>query len=363
VLILRLIQGVSGAMIFSTNIAILLDAHPKNMRGKVLGYSSAMIYVGLSLGPVFGGLLTHNFGWRSVFIVNFIVSTSALVVAFIGIPKKAKADNVDAAPQEKVGYDVPGMVLYSLTMLCVLYGFTIVSEGITGYILIGVGVALLAVFLRHETKTKHPALEVRLFKNVNFLLSNLAALLNYGATFATGYLVSIYLQVVMSIDAQSAGLIMICQPAFMALIAPFAGHLSDKHSPYKLASLGMAFCSVSLASYIFLGTESSIVHVIINLVLIGIGFGFFSAPNTNAIMSNVKPADFGVASSLTASMRSLGQVSSMAIITFIMNSNLGGQTLYDAAPETLIAVFRTSFTIFTVICLIGIIISFGRKTK
>jgi EmrB/QacA subfamily drug resistance transporter len=367
VLILRLAQGVSGAMIFSTNTAILLDAYPANMRGRVLGYSSAMIYVGLSLGPVFGGLLTHNFGWRSVFIVNFIVSATAFFVAFAGIPKNAKTDrgSQESVPRgtEMVGYDVPGMILYSLTMLFILYGFTIVSDGIVGFALIGVGVLLLIVFLRHESRTEHPALEVRLFKNVNFLLSNLAALLNYGATFATGYLVSIYLQIIMSIDAQSAGLIMICQPAFMALIAPFAGKLSDKYSPYKLSSIGMALCSASLASYIFLETESSLVHVIINLVLIGIGFGFFSAPNTNAIMSNVKPADFGVASSLTASMRSLGQVSSMAIITIIMNSNLAGQTLHEAGPETLISVLRISFTIFTGICLIGIIVSFGRKTK
>ncbi|MDR3072445.1 MAG: MFS transporter [Clostridiales Family XIII bacterium] len=362
VLVLRILQGVGGAMIFSTNIAILVNAYPPQMRGKVIGFSVAATYVGLSMGPVVGGLLTHNSGWRSVFLVNFICGLIAFLVALFNVPKTSRAGNKSS--KEKKDYDVPGMLMYFVSMLSTMYGLTILSSGILGWVLTIAGIGLLILFVRHEGRVEHPALAVRLFKNnPNFLLSNLAALLNYGATFATGYLVSIYLQTVQAYDAQQAGLILICQPAVMAVISPFAGRLSDKKSPFLLASIGMAFCAVSLFSYIFLGTDAPMFHIIINLVLVGIGFGLFSSPNTNVIMSSVPPKDSSIASSLLATMRTVGQVLSMAIITFIMNSHLGDKTLQNSPPELLVSAMKTSFIVFAAICAVGVLTSLQRKTN
>jgi EmrB/QacA subfamily drug resistance transporter len=356
VLVLRILQGIGGAMIFATNIAILVNAYPPQMRGKVLGYSVASTYVGLSMGPVAGGLLTHNFGWRSVFAVNLVAGLLAFFIALLRLPREQKKTGAKS-------YDAPGMLLYSFSVFGIMYGLTTVSDGWLGTAILVAGLALFFVFLRHELRTEMPALEVRLFKNnPNFLLSNLAALLNYGATYATGYLVSIFLQVVQGHDPQQSGLIMICQPAMMAVVSLFAGRLSDRHSPYRLASIGMAFCTVSLFSYIFVGVEASLGHIILNLVLVGIGFGFFASPNTNAIMSNVKPQDYSVASSLISTMRTIGQVGSMAIITAVTQMRLGSQTFEEAPAIDLVGAMRFAFIIFSIICAAGIFISLQRHS-
>ena len=360
ILILRILQGLSCALIFATNNAILIDAYPGNMRGKVLGFSVTATYFGLSTGPVFGGLITHYLGWRYIFLFTVVISLVAMIVALIKLPKAT----TDHEEKTKGAFNVSGNLLYLAMIFCVMYGFSSFAENHFAKILIVVGFALGVLFMIHELKTTKPIIKMSLFiGNTSFLLSNLAALFNYGATFAVGYLMSIYLQLIMGFDSQIAGIILITQPLIMALISPFAGRASDKVSPFKLASFGMALCAVTLFSYTFLGTEGHLVHIMINLLVVGIGFGVFSSPNTNAVMSCVHPQDYSVASSILATMRSLGHTSSMAIITLIMSTNLGNLTFAEAAPEQLVSTMHTCFIVFSIICVVGVFISLQRKTK
>jgi MFS family permease len=377
ILIPRIFQGISGAMIFSTNTAILVNAFPKERRGKVLGYSVMMVYAGLSMGPVLGGVLTHNFKWPSIFIVSMIFGLIAFIVAVIGLPK---TDDTAHSVTGKGKYDLPGMLLYSIMIFCILYGFSSIGAGSSfdfaftvfgaqlifrfNLLLIILGVVLALIFGRHELRARLPVLQLRLFKkNPNFLFSNLASLLNYGATYAVTYLLSIYLQLIALYDAQITGIILIIQPLIQTVLSPLAGRLSDKYSPFKLASLGMAFCTAGLVSYLFITVDTSMVHIIINLVIVGIGFALFSSPNTNAIMSSVKPQDSTVASSLISTMRNLGHVTSMAILTLIMSAHLGSATFQDATPEQLVDTMHTGFIVFTIICAVGIFVSLQRKKK
>jgi predicted MFS family arabinose efflux permease len=243
-----------------------------------------------------------------------------------------------------------------------MYGFTIFSQNVFSYIILGAGIALLIIFIKIEMKTERPVIEIRLFRSVNFLLSNLAALFNYGATFAVGYLLSIYLQMVKGYNADISGLILIAQPAMQAILSPIAGRLSDKRSPYKLASFGMALCAASLLSYVFMDADAPLWHILLNLTVVGIGFGFFSSPNTNAIMSGVSPQDYGVASSLLSTMRSMGQIASMAIITIIMNIRLRNTPIDMADKDSIVASMHNAFIVFAGICTVGVFISLNRKS-
>ncbi|MDR2157092.1 MAG: MFS transporter [Clostridiales Family XIII bacterium] len=366
ILALRVTQGLGGAMIFSTNTAILVDAFPAEMRGKVLGYSVASVYAGLSVGPVIGGLLTHYFGWRSVFAVTAAVSIPALAVAISRLPKPQTSMNIgdgDAGTDDRKGsFNPVGICMYIAMVFCVMYGFSVISANPYAWILIVAGIAQFPIFAYHELHTKKPLIEIRLFaRNPNFLLSNLASLFNYGANFAVGYLLSIYLQLVMGFGAQISGIILICQPVMQAILSPLAGRLSDKYSPFKLASIGMACCAGSLFSYVFLGLDAPLFHVLINLTATGVGFGLFSSPNTNAVMSAVSPADYSVASSILATMRSLGHVSSMAVITLIMHMHLGDASFESSSPEMLMDTMRTAFIVFSAVCAVGVFISLQRK--
>jgi EmrB/QacA subfamily drug resistance transporter len=354
----RVFQGVGTAMIFATNTAIIADVYPPEKRGRVLGISVAFIYTGLSVGPVVGGLITHHLGWRYTFALSGAVALAAFVIAFSKLPKSLAKGQGSLKHMDSVG-----ILLYIAWAVTLMYGLTIFTQSAASYILTASGIALLFMFVKFEIKADNPVIEIRLFKNINFMLSNLAALFNYGATFAVGYLLSIYLQMVKGYGADVSGLVLIIQPIVQAIVSPVAGRLSDRHSPYRIASLGMGVCTASLAVFIFMDAATPIWAILANLAACGFGVALFSSPNTNAIMSGVQPRDYGVASSLTSTMRTMGQVVSMAIITIIMNVVIGHVPIGEAGADGLIQSMRTGFIVFVCVCAAGAAISLQRKPK
>jgi EmrB/QacA subfamily drug resistance transporter len=356
-LAIRGLQGFGAAMIFSTNIAVLISSFPGEDRGRVLGYSTASTYIGLSAGPVIGGLFNHYFGWRSIFLVTFAVSAVVCIIAMMKLPK-------DERKIEKSNFDILGNILYIGMIPTLLYGLSAFSTNILAKILLPIGIILALAFGTHELKVENPIVQLRLFaNNLAYTFSNIAALLNYGATFAIGYLLSIYLQVVMGYSSQVAGTILIAQPIVMALLSPYAGRLSDKISPFKLSSIGMGLCAVSLLIFSFISEAFPLWSIVAALVIAGVGFAFFSSPNTNAVMSCVDKKEYGVASSLLATMRNIGHTSSMAVVTVIVGMYMGNKALSEADPQLLISTMHTSFLIFTGICVVGTIISLKRKER
>lgn len=354
-ILFRGIQGIGAAMIFSTNTAVLISAFPGKERGKVLGYSIASTYVGLSAGPVVGGFLNHNFGWRSIFVLTAAIAGIALILAWRRLPN-------DTMQPEDVDYDKTGTLLYLGMILLTMYGLSELGHGILPILLTAAGLVLAILFVRHELKAAEPIVQVRMFRdNIAYTFSNLAALMNYGATYAISYLLSIYLQVVMGFSSQTAGLILIVQPVLMAILSPAAGRWSDKISPFKLASLGMAFCAAGVLLCAFFNLETRLWLVIAALTVTGIGFALFSSPNTNAVMACVEKQDYGVASSILATMRSLGHTLSMVIVTVIVNNYMGAQALEAAPPQLLIKTMHLAFAIYTGICIVGIFISLKRN--
>ena len=356
-LTLRVVQGIGAAMIFSTNTAVLISAFSPEKRGKVLGYSIASTYIGLSAGPVVGGFLNYYLGWRSIFIATFAVSIIVFFIAAKKLPAKKAENNGE-------DMDILGNILYIFMLTLIMFGLSSFSTFAYSRYLIIVGVILFVLFVYHELKTEYPIIKIRLFAhNIGYSFSNIAALMNYGATFALGYLLSIYLQVVEGYSSQISGLILISQPLMMAILSPYTGRLSDRVSPFKLASFGMALCASGLFAFIFISKDYPFPLIIVNLIVVGIGFAFFSSPNTNAVMACVDKADYGVASSILATMRSIGHSMSMAIVTFIVARQMGNVTLTEAEPKLIIETMHIAFIIFTCVCAVGIFISLKRKTS
>lgn len=351
---MRLLQGAGGAMLFATNNAILLSAFPPEKHGSALGKSVASTYTGLSLGPVFGGILNHNFGWRSIFIAGAIVGTVAFVTAVKGLKK-------EEVTHKSEHHDYVGSALYMAMMMALIYGLTNLTVSKYSWIILVMSIIIGVVFIRTELKAKDPVIKITMFtEDAVFTLSNIAALLNYGATFAISYLLSIYLQEVAGYSSQTAGLILIFQPAVMALLSPWAGKLSDRIEPYKLATTGMMIITIGLLIYTRLGESFPIAAVIGVLIFMGMGFALFSSPNTKAIMSRVKPEDYGVANSITATMRNLGQSFSMAVVTIIMGIVMGSSTLQQASKGMLIHSMRVAFLVFVILSAAAVLMSAKR---
>lgn len=190
--------------------------------------------------------------------------------------------------------------------------------------------------------------------------SNLAALINYSATAAVAFLLSLYLQYIKGRRPQAAGLILVSQPIIMAIFSPLAGRLSDKIEPRLVASTGMALTVVGLAWLIFLTENTPIAWLIANLVLLGLGFALFSSPNTNAVMSSVDKKFYGVVSATLATMRLLGQMFSMGIAMLIFAVIIGKVQITPDKYEAFLRSCQIAFAIFAMFCLAGIFASLAR---
>ncbi|MCK5181465.1 MAG: MFS transporter, partial [Dehalococcoidia bacterium] len=215
----RVFQGVGGAMLAGTAAALLTTVFPANERGKVLGIYVAAVYSGLSLGPVLGGILTERLGWKSIFFLGALLGLAVISIVLW----KLKGEWTGAKGER---FDFAGSVIYVLGLVVLGYGFTLLPA-ISGVGLIIGGIIGLSAFVRWEMRTKSPVLDINLFKkSKTFTLSNLAALINYSATFAITFLLSLYLQYLKGYTPGSAGLILVAMPAMQAFFSPLAGRLS-----------------------------------------------------------------------------------------------------------------------------------------
>ncbi|GAB6157085.1 MFS transporter [Desulfotomaculum varum] len=353
----RVIQGVGSAMIFGTGMAILTSVFPPQERGKVLGINVATVYTGLSLGPVLGGVLNHHFGWPSIF---YFTSLIALLVFFLTVTKLSG----EWAGDREEEYDFLGATLYALGLVALMYSISAVATSPWAKYILLFGFVVLLVFVRYELRAKHPVLNLSLFKhNTVFAFSNLAAFINYSATFAVGFLLSLYFQVVLGFNSQTTGFILLSQPVIMALLSPLAGSLSDRKDPRIVSSWGMVLTTVGLFIFCFLDKDTPLWLITINLLLLGTGFALFSSPNTNSVMGSVEKRFYGIASSTLGTMRLTGQAVSMAIVTLLLALYVGNVKLTQAPADLLVKGTKTTFIVFTLLCFIGIFASLARGKR
>lgn len=355
-LILRIIQGFSSAMIFGTSMAILTSVFQPGERGRAIGINITATYLGLSCGPIVGGLLTQYLGWRSIFA--FLVPFG--VLSLILIQRKIKTEWAEAVGEK---FDWRGSLIYGIALASFMYGFSKLPSA-TGWICISFALLMAGIFLIIENKTNNPVFDFRLIlTNRIFAFSGIAALINYSATSAIGFFISLYLQYLKGLDARTAGLIMISQPIAMTLISPLAGKLSDKRNPGVIASVGMGITAAGLVLLCFIREDTPNYFIILLLLLMGIGFGLFSSPNSNAIMSSVEKRHLGVASGAVGTMRMVGQMMSMGIAMMLIALYIGKQPINPSTYPGLIYAMRTGFVIFSGLSILGIFASLARHDK
>ncbi|MFH0756833.1 MAG: MFS transporter [Bacteroidota bacterium] len=350
---IRAVQGIGSAMVFGTGVAIITSVYPPKERGKAIGISVTSVYVGLSLAPFLGGILTQYLGWRSIFYAT--VPFGLLVV---GITWRFIKEEWADAKGEK--FDLTGSVIYLLSMSAFMFGFSRLPD-LSAIILTSAGFIGLAGFTIFEKRLSYPVFNIRLFtSNKIFAFSNLAALINYATTFAITFLLSLYLQYIQGLSPRDAGIILITQPIFMAIVASISGKLSDTRDPRILASAGMAIITIGLILLTFLTEHSSLSYMVTILAFVGIGFGMFSSPNTNSIMSSVEKKYLGVASATVGTMRLTGQMMSMGIATLILHVFIGNDQISSENTSRFMTSMKTTFMIFVALCILGIFASLAR---
>lgn len=352
----RIMQGLGSAMIFGTGMAIVTSVFPKENRGKALGIVVSSVYAGLTLGPFIGGIITQNLGWHRLFLLTIPLGLASLFLSIFSL----KGDWKDSSGEK---FDWKGSAIFALSISSLMYGFSQLPEA-TGIMLTAFGLLGLWLFIHFESTLRFPVINIQLFKeNRVFSYSNYAALINYSATFAIGFLLSLYLQYVKNLNPQQAGQILVVQPLLMTLFSPLTGRLSDKINPGKVASIGMAMLSGGLFFLSFINTSTNIYFIVPVLVIFGIGFALFSSPNTNAIMGSVEKKHYGIASATLGTMRLVGQMFSMGIAMLLFSIFIGNVEINSSNSNAFVTSIRTAFLIFALLCFLGIFFSLARNKK
>jgi len=356
-IVFRALQGLGGAMIFGTGVAMLTSVFPTRERGRALGINVAATYTGLSIGPLAGGFFTQYLGWQGIFYFNAILGFIITAIVFW----KLKGEWADARGEK---FDLTGAAIYSLSLVAIMFAFSI-FPALWGLWLILAAAGGIVIFISWERKQKHPVMQIALFKNnIVFVFSNLAALINYSATFAVSFLLSLYLQYIKGFTPETAGLILIAQPVMMAMFSPLAGILSDRIEPLIVASVGMGLTTVGLFMLIFVSNGASIGYIVTSLIILGLGFGFFSSPNTNAVMGSVDRKFYGVASGMLGTMRLTGQAFSLGISLLLFAIFIGRVQITPEYYPLFLKSMRVAFIIMAALCFLGIFASIARgKTR
>lgn len=346
-IVMRALHGIGLAIGAVTSTALIVLAYPPERRGRALGTSVAFIYLGVTLGPVLGGLICQNLGWRALFIV-----VGALSLVNVVLPLW-KLRHIDWRETKTARFDILGSVISGAALVAIMIGFSLLPD-ILGAVLVAAGVAGLALFLWWEARATDPLVKLDLFRRSRvYTLANTASLVNYSATSAMTFLLSLYLQYNRGLSTQTAGFVLVTGPFVQAIFSPVVGRLADRLEARYLSTAGMGGCVLGLLGLSFVRESTPYWYIIIMVCLVCLGIAFFATPNTHTVMGSVETRWVGVASATLVTMRQVGMSMSMGIATLVLALVVGRQVIQTADHPHLLTSVRITFLIFTVLCAAG----------
>lgn len=361
----RVIQGFGGALMLTNSTAIVTDAFKKGQVGLGLGVNQIAGAAGFLIGPVLGGLLTQ-FSWRWVFLFNVPL---AIFGSIWGIWRLRESVRLEA--HQHIDWFGAGTLTFGLTGILLalsMFAFPLIPEWSIIALLIG-GIVSLLVFLVFEPRIKEPLLQLRLFGRRLFALANLSGLLNGVARGAVLFLLIFYLQGPYGKDPLTAGLMLTPFGLAFMLIGPLSGRLSDKVGSRLLTPIGLGVSALALLGLTLINSTTPFWELALWMALMGGGSGFFTSPNTNAIMSSVDPQMRGAASGILAMLNNTGQMLSIAIVFPLALSQVpvaammqvfifgGGMGAYPAAETIFMNGLHLAFFVSFVISVIAMVVA------
>jgi EmrB/QacA subfamily drug resistance transporter len=359
----RAVQGVGAAMIMAMGPAIVARTFPASERGRALGLNGVSVSIGLTLGPVLGGILTQVGTWRAIFLINVPIGILAIIWAARVLPTEA--------PGKGQSFDIRGAALSAASLFALLLALSEgQSWGWTSPATIGLvvtfavlGLALIVV----ERSAIQPMIDLALFRIRAFAAGLASVVVAFAGLFTATFLLPFLLIQGSGFSPIEAGLLMTPVPITMAIVAPFSGSASDRFGPRVLASTGMAVMALALLSLTQLPVDFALPDLVWRLVLLGLGQGLFMSPNSSAVLGSVPRQRIGTASGTLAQMRVVGQALGIALSAAIVATRLpvhlaagGTGTPTAQASAALAASIHDAFVVAAAICCIGIATSLVR---
>ncbi len=372
----RSLQAIGASMLMTNSFAIVSAVFPDRERGKALGLTNAVAAVGITAGPVIGGLMLNLVGWRGIFFITVPLGLAGTILAHLVLEEKL----VSVSP-EKVDrrFDFPGACMATVAVGALLVGLSLGQErgwsSWETWLFLGMALLAMVAFPWLESRSPHPMVDLKLFRNRVFTYGNLARLASFLSSAVNTLLMPFFLQIVLGYSPLQAGLIIAPYSLMVAVTAPIFGSLTNRVSTRVLASGGMLISTIALYLLSQLGVSSSYPDILFRLLLQGLGLGMFTTPNNTAIIGSVPREGFGIASGILSLSRQMGHALGIAMATTIvvasMYSVVGKVSLYDLkrdaallgqgqALEAFAGGIRVAFLVAAAVCFVGAMLSMAR---
>lgn len=355
-LLFRVLQGIGAAMYFSTGMAIVGGVFRDSGRGAAIGWMISSVYIGLSSGPLVGGWLTDQFGWKSVFFFQTPLALITLLFGILRLKGEWRSDEPHAV-------DWWGSLLIAAGLCCFFIGGTHLLQP-WGQWSLGGSLLLLYLFVHHARRTPWPLVDIGLVSgNLTFRRALLASLFMYSGQYGVVFLMSLYLQYNRELTPTQAGQIMMLQAFMMALTAPLAGRFSDRWGSRPFATIGCLLIASGLMVLSRVDAQMPLPLIIAALMLVGTGHGLFSTPNNAGALGTVPPARLGIASALLNQSRLLGQLLGTAVVSFLMTLYIGNNTITPADFGAFQQLTQVALILSVMFALSAAALSFGMRDR
>jgi EmrB/QacA subfamily drug resistance transporter len=347
-IVFRLLLGVGTAMLYACATALVALAYPPEIRGGAFGLQASGVYLGLTTGPLLGGMITGHLGWQWVFVITGVLGAANSLLSWWGLR------GLEWREDKKGRFDVVGSLSWALALTALLIGLSLLPDAV-GAALIVIGLVGIGGFVWWEARASDPILNLDLFRKSRvFAFSNGAIFINYAANFVLPFLLTIYLEFTRGLSEQMAGALLVAAPAVQTIVSPVAGRMADRVQPRLLAASGLVVCALGLLSFVFLSDSTSKWYIVLMLGVAGFGFALFSSPIMHSVMGSVDRRYSSVASATIATMRMTGQNVSMGLATVILTVFAGRGLIKDANPQDLLISVRVTFAVLAGLCVLGV---------
>lgn len=366
----RVLQAAGASMLMANGQAVVTAAFPPRERGRALGITGTVVALGSLTGPGLGGVLTHLFGWPSIFWINVplgLIGTGlslALIPDEVGGREEAEAGGVGRAGRV---FDFAGAALFVVAVVALFFAMLSWPRNVYSSdalaVLAGAGVMLLGAFWVVERRAASPLLRLEIFRRPAFSLGITTGFLSFVAMSSIGILIPFYLQQLRGLSPAAAGVVMMASPAAMAVVAPLSGWLSD-HAGYRwLTMAGLTVTTGASLLLAFLGESSGFVGIALRIGLVGVGMAMFQSPNNSSIMGAVARTELGVAASVNALVRNLGMITGIALGVALFSFGLArGRAAGLALDAAFMGSFRDALLVTAAVAAVAMLVAGFRAT-
>lgn len=356
----RVVQGLGSAAALANNQGIITESFPPDERGKALGFVSTFVALGSMTGPTLGGMILTVLPWTYIFLINIPVGVLSFLIGLRTLPNKK--------PAKPGRLDAKGSVLLLLSILLLFGSFTLLQNGVSLPIIIGiiVGAVFLVLFIMVEKRMDDPLVPIGIFKNKMFSLNLFTMLTAFVAIGANNIIMPFYLQDARQFSPGMAGLLMTVIPLITAVMGPISGTMSDHIGSELPTMIGLIFTTIGLALMTMLGIDTTIAVIILFLAVIAVGSALFQSPNNSLVMGSVSRDELGLVGSLAGLVRNMGMSVGITAGTSLLYSRMSDMAGYRVTnyipgqPDVFLYGLRSVYIMLAVVVFVGALLTIIR---